>query len=111
MNARDVTVQHMVQTLEHGWRFTETLNLHHQWVWIIDFNGFGLKNAMQFSTSRSILGAFSRHMPERMGVVLMINPTPVLGTLLAAIKQFADARTMSKASSWSDDSLRVSFSA
>ena len=33
MNDRDVTVQHMVHVLEHGWRSTRALDLHHQWVW------------------------------------------------------------------------------
>jgi hypothetical protein len=95
-NERDITVRHMVHTLEHAWRFSDELGLDHQWVWIIDFNGFGMKNALEFSTSRATLSAFSKHMPERLGAVLLINPPSVFGTLLRAIKQFADARTMSK---------------
>lgn len=95
-NERDITVRHMVHSLEHAWRFSDELGLHHQWVWIIDFNGFGIKNALEFSTSRATLSIFSKHMPERMGAALLINPPSVFGTLLRAVKQFADARTMSK---------------
>ena len=95
-NDRDITVRHMVHSLEHAWRFTDELGLHPQWVWIIDFNGFGMKNALEFTTSRATLSTFSKHMPERLGATLLINPPAVFGTLLRAVKQFADARTMSK---------------
>lgn len=96
MNEKDVTVQHMVHVLEHAWRSTNELDLAPQWTWIIDFGGFSLWNAMQGSTSNGALSAFSRHMPERLGVVCLLNPPGIFDILLAAVKPFVDARTMSK---------------
>lgn len=95
-NETDVTVRHMCQTLEHAWRYTEKLNLHHQWLWLVDFGGFGIKHALQGRTSNASLGAFGTHMPERLGTVLLINPPSIFDLLLAAIKPFLDKRTMSK---------------
>ncbi len=95
-NETAVTVGHMCQTLEHAWTYTEDLDLHHQWLWIVDFNGFGLSHAMQGRTSNGALAAFSEHMPERLGAVLLLNPPRIFDLLLAAIKPFLDARTMSK---------------
>ncbi len=74
INHREITVRHMVHALEHAWRSSDELSLHHHWVWVIDFNGFGMKNAIEFSTSRATLSTFSKHMPERMGAALLINP-------------------------------------
>ena len=96
MNEKDVTVQHMVHTLEHAWRATDALQLAPTWVWCVDFQGFSLWNAMQGSTSNGALSAFSTHMPERLGAVLLVNPPGVFDLLLAAVRPFLDARTMSK---------------
>jgi hypothetical protein len=96
MNETAVTVGHMCQTLEHAWSHTEELNLHPQWLWLVDFNGFGLSHALQGRTSNAALAAFSTHMPERLGAVVLINPPRVFDILLAAIKPFIDARTLGK---------------
>lgn len=96
INERDVTVQHMCHTLEHAWRATEALDLAAQWVWVIDFGGFSFWNAMQGSTSSGAMSAFSAHMPERLGAVLLLNPPGVFDMLLAVLKPLLDARTMSK---------------
>jgi hypothetical protein len=95
-NETEVTVRHMVQTLEHAWRATEALGLHHQWVWLVDFAGFGLRHALQGRTSNAALASFSAHMPERLGAVVLLNPPGVFDLLLAAVKPFVDARTMAK---------------
>lgn len=91
-----VTVRHMVHTLEHAFRSTAALGLHHQWVWLVDFQGFGLWHAMQGKTSITSLQAFSHHMPERLGCVLLVNPPSIFDLLLTVVKTVADARTMSK---------------
>ena len=52
---------------------------------IIDFNGFGVKNAMQFATSKAVLKTFSTHQPERLGVALLINPPSVFNMLLQVL--------------------------
>jgi len=96
MNEKDVTVQHMVHTLEHAWRATDALQLAPTWLWIVDFVGFSFWNAMQGSTSNGALSAFGTHMPERLGAILLVNPPGVFDLLLAAVRPFVDSRTMSK---------------
>ena len=96
MNEKDVTVQHMVHTLEHAWRATDALQLAPTWVWCVDFAGFSLWHAMQGSTSNGALSAFGAHMPERLGAVLLVNPPGVFDILLAVVRPFVDARTMGK---------------
>ena len=95
-NEKHSSAQHMIHTLEHAWRNTDELELHPQWVWLVDFKGFRMWDALQGSTSNNVLGLFSEHMPERMGVVLLVNPPSVFDLLLAAIKPFMDARTLGK---------------
>lgn len=96
MNEKNVTLQHMCHTLEHAWRATQELDLAATWVWIIDFGGFSIWDAMQGSTSNGALSAFSNHMPERLGAAVLLNPPTVFDILLAAMRPFLDARTMSK---------------
>jgi hypothetical protein len=95
-NEKTMAVRHMVQTLEHAWRSTDELDLHPQWLWLIDFSGFSFWHAMQGSTSNAVLASFSAHLPERLGNAILINPPGVFDILLAAMRPFIDARTMSK---------------
>ena len=95
-NQKDEAVQHMSHTLERAWRSTSALGLHHQWVWVIDFAGFSWRDAMQSETSGHTLTTFGDHMPERMGLILLLNPPRVFDVLLAAIRPFVNAVTLAK---------------
>lgn len=66
------------------------------WTWIVDFRGFGLSDAMQGKTSSQTISTFSAHYPERLGVVLLLSPPSLFDMLLAVVRPFIDARTMSK---------------
>ena len=96
INEKEGAVQHMCHTLEHAWRSTDELGLHPQWVWLVDFKGFSMWNAMQSSTSSATITTFSTHMPERMGLVILINPPSIFDILFRAMRPFIDARTMGK---------------
>lgn len=67
-----------------------------QWVWVVDFRGFGFTHAMQARLGISFAKVFADHFPERLKALCMINPPTVFQLLLSAIKPFADERTMSK---------------
>lgn len=70
--------------------------VHFQWVWLIDFNGWGWSHAMQAKVGINTLSAFGSHMPERLGRIILLNPPRVLDMLMAVIKPFIDARTSGK---------------
>jgi hypothetical protein len=95
-NDLEVTVGHMVQSLEFAFRASSALALHHQWVWVIDFTGFSFWHAMQGSTSNATLQTFADHFPERLGSVLLLNPPGLFDILLGLVKAVADSRTMAK---------------
>jgi len=84
---------HMLATLEHVFSVSPT---SHAWVWAIDFNGFGLREALAARVGINTVSVFSRHLPERMGRILLINPPGVFDLFLAALKPFIDSRTSSK---------------
>lgn len=59
-------VLHMTRTLEIGFARPEVAE---KWVWIIDFNGFTMKQALQIKTSVAVMQCFGDIMPERVGLV------------------------------------------
>mmetsp|Transcript_42480 Transcript_42480/g.104124 ORF Transcript_42480/g.104124 Transcript_42480/m.104124 type:complete len:305 (-) Transcript_42480:114-1028(-) len=88
--------QHMARTLEIGFARPGAAST---WVWIVDFNGFGVHDAMQFTTSATVLSVFQDVYPECMGSVVFINPPSVLSILVSAVKKLLDERTMGKITS------------
>jgi hypothetical protein len=108
-NETAVTVRHMVHTLEHAWaallpasakqaegQEPDFVPPSSRWLWLIDFKSFGFSHAMQARTSIETVTTFSNHMPERMGTVLLLSPPTLLDMLVAVLKPFLDARTLSK---------------
>lgn len=65
-NEAEGCVMHMTRTLEMAWTRPEVAD---QWVWLIDFNGFTMKHAMQVKTSVAVMKVFGDIMPERVGKV------------------------------------------
>jgi hypothetical protein len=112
-------VRHMLHTLEQAWA-APAANGAERLLWIVDFNGFGMSHAMQGAwrraecpppppslsrthmhtrtgkTSNAFLSQFQAHLPERLGLALLINPPWVFDLLLAVMRPFIDARTMAK---------------
>uniref|UniRef100_A0A7S0VUD6 CRAL-TRIO domain-containing protein n=1 Tax=Hemiselmis tepida TaxID=464990 RepID=A0A7S0VUD6_9CRYP len=93
MNGARDAVLHMARTLELGWSHAHVAP---QWVWVIDFTGFRMHDAMQVKTSVAVMSTFGDVMPERLGGVILVNPPTILSIILTAIKPFVDDRTMSK---------------
>ncbi|KAJ3081335.1 hypothetical protein HK102_002422 [Quaeritorhiza haematococci] len=86
-------VAHVVHCLEHCWKHPKSAG---QWTWLVDFNGFGLSEAMQARLGISFATTFADHFPERLGRLILVNPPRVFSMLLSALKPFADHRTMEK---------------
>lgn len=96
-NDTAVTVQHMVHSLEHAWATcSREAPGADKLCWLIDFNGFGLKHAMSGGTASTFMTHVSTHLPERLYAAVLINPPAIFDMLLAVLRPFIDARTMSK---------------
>eukprot|EP00760_Papus_ankaliazontas_P020576 PhM_4_TR18462/c0_g1_i1/m.77200 len=89
----DHAVRHVTQTLFYIW---ESFPFSKQWVWIVDFNGYGLTHAMQAKIGIAFLTTFDNHFPERLRAVILVNPPSVFQVLLKALKPFGDERTWAK---------------
>jgi hypothetical protein len=86
------TVRHVVQSLEH------CFDAHgcEQWTWLVDFKDFGLTHAMQARLGITFASVFAAHFPERLRSIVLINSPTVFSMLLAALRPFADPRTLAK---------------
>lgn len=89
----DRQMSHMVHTLEHVF---EAAPHSARWLWIVDFNGFGLREALAARVGINTVSVFSAHMPERMGRIVLLNAPGVFSMFFGALKPFVDARTMAK---------------
>jgi hypothetical protein len=83
----DETVNHVVQTLEKSFAHTQSSD---KWLWLVDFNGFGLSHAMHTKLGIGFARTFSAHFPERLGRLVLINPPRVFDLLLGAVRPFCD---------------------
>jgi hypothetical protein len=103
----EATVTHVVHQLERCWDERESgaagLCQGGQWVWVVDFRGFGFTHAMQARLGISFATTFANHFPERLRCLLLLNPPTVFSLLLSALQPFADQRTLSKVQTLTGD--------
>ena len=95
------TVRHVVHQLEYCWNPATSEQgggdcLGKQWIWVVDFNGFGMKHALNARLGISFASTFANHFPERLHTLFLLNPPTVFSILLSALRPFADERTLSK---------------
>lgn len=88
----DEIVHHVAIQLEHCFSSTSST----RWVWCVDYNGFGVKEALQGKLAAKFGKLFSNHMPERLHKILLLNPPSIFRLLLQAAKPFVDKRTLDK---------------
>ena len=88
------TIAHCVNALEK--QFSAEPSGCQQWVWVVDFTGFGMTHALQARLGASFATVFRDHFPERLKAILLLNPPLLFRMLVGAIGAVADARTMAK---------------
>jgi len=86
-------VRHVARQLEYCYNLHQTGS---RWVWCVDYNGFGLKEALQGKLAAKFATLFSNHMPERLHKILLLNPPSIFQVMLKAVKPFVDKRTLNK---------------
>mmetsp|Transcript_2047 Transcript_2047/g.3141 ORF Transcript_2047/g.3141 Transcript_2047/m.3141 type:complete len:307 (-) Transcript_2047:357-1277(-) len=91
--AVDPIIHHMSHQLEYCFALPHSGS---RWIWCVDYNGFGLKEAMQGKLAARFGALFSNHMPERLHRVILLNPPSVFRILLNFAKPFVDQRTLDK---------------
>lgn len=84
---------HMVAALEHVFSLPQS---GEQWVWCVDFAGFGLRESAQVNIAVAFAKVLPHHYPERLHKIVMINRPYLFDFLMAAMKPFLDARTLGK---------------
>lgn len=70
--------------------------IDHRFTWLVDFSGFGLSQALQGRVGISTIGTLSKHFPERLHSLVLINAPGVFDLFIGAVRPFVDARTLSK---------------
>ncbi|KAK8956630.1 Patellin-6 [Platanthera zijinensis] len=87
-------VRHLVYLLENA-----ILNLPEEleeMVWLIDFTGWSLANAVPIRTARESASILQNHYPERLSVAFLYNPPRIFEAFWKIAKMFLDPVTMKK---------------
>jgi len=92
----EATMAHCVNTLEKQWGEVTGPSPPQDWVWMVDFRGFGVSHALQARLGMSFASIFRSHFPERLKSIILLNPPILFKALVAAIGAVADARTLAK---------------
>jgi hypothetical protein len=90
------TIAHVAHALEKQFTGEAGGPAPRQWVWIVDFSGFGLTHALQARLGLSFGYMFREQFPERLKRIVLINPPLLFRGLLAALSAIADERTVAK---------------
>lgn len=86
-------VAHFAQSLEKV--FTHPSS-GPRFVWLFDMAGYTFRHAMLVRVALGYAMTFSRHYPERLEAVCLLNPPAVWDVALSLVRPFLDARTLAK---------------
>jgi len=90
------TVAHAAHALEKSFAGEDGDPAPRQWVWVVDFTGFGITHALQARLGLAFGYLFREHFPERLKKIILLNPPMLFRGLLAALSAIADERTVAK---------------
>ncbi|KAK1316702.1 hypothetical protein QJS10_CPA05g01146 [Acorus calamus] len=93
-SSHDNQLRHLVYLLENA-----ILNLpddQEQMVWLIDFTGWSLSNAVPNRTARETINILQNHYPERLSAAFLYSPPRIFETFWKIIKFFLDPKTFQK---------------
>jgi len=85
-------IYHMDRTCAH----MDESNGISQWVWIIDYKEYSMKNAPPMSTAMETLSLLSNHYPERLGAAFLIEPPFLFSLMWKAVSPFVPPATHKK---------------
>ncbi|CAL4944106.1 unnamed protein product [Urochloa decumbens] len=65
-------------------------------VWLIDFTGWTMANAVPIKTARETTSILQNHYPERLAVAFLFNPPKVFEAFWKIVKYFLDPKSIEK---------------
>ncbi|CEM00020.1 unnamed protein product [Vitrella brassicaformis CCMP3155] len=86
-------LHHVICTLDRAFTVPDTAP---QWVWCVDFNGFGLSHAVNVQLAKDCVSTFSNHFPERLGLLVLLDPPTVFQALWSVVSPLLDRNTAAK---------------
>jgi len=87
-------IRFLVYTLENA-----VLNLpegQEKMVWLIDFTGWTMANAVPIKTARETTNILQNHYPERLAVAFLFNPPKVFEAFWKVVRYFLDPTSIEK---------------
>ncbi|WVZ60336.1 hypothetical protein U9M48_010379, partial [Paspalum notatum var. saurae] len=69
---------------------------HEKMIWLIDFTGWTMANAVPIKTARETVNILQNHYPERLAMAFLFNPPKVFEAFWKVVKYFLDPRTIEK---------------
>lgn len=93
MNGLGDAIPHMAYALENCFKLPGAAG---QWVWIVDFNGFGMRHASHVKVAATTIVTFANNYPERMGCIILLDPPRAFKYMFNAVYPFIDVKTRSK---------------
>eukprot|EP00735_Rhodelphis_limneticus_P006238 TRINITY_DN18619_c0_g1::TRINITY_DN18619_c0_g1_i1::g.1072::m.1072 TRINITY_DN18619_c0_g1::TRINITY_DN18619_c0_g1_i1::g.1072 ORF type:complete len:375 (+),score=40.74,sp/Q55CU8/RSC5_DICDI/25.74/5e-19,CRAL_TRIO/PF00650.15/3.5e-27,CRAL_TRIO_N/PF03765.10/6.5e-05,CRAL_TRIO_N/PF03765.10/4.7e+03,CRAL_TRIO_2/PF13716.1/1.6e+03,CRAL_TRIO_2/PF13716.1/0.024,Metal_resist/PF13801.1/0.019,Zip/PF02535.17/9.5 TRINITY_DN18619_c0_g1_i1:66-1127(+) len=85
---------HLIYAIENAVKTMKQPEVE-SWVWILDFTGFGLR-ACNPQLAKATNDVLANHYPERLGMLLAVNPPSVFHYFWKAISRFIDPKTGGK---------------
>jgi hypothetical protein len=107
-NSHEGQLRHLVYMLENA-----IINLpeeQEQMIWLIDFTGWSLSNAVPMRTARDTANILQNHYPERLANAFLYNPPKVFEAFWKVVKYFLDPKTSHKVNfvySKNEESIKV----
>ncbi|XP_073105390.1 phosphatidylinositol transfer protein PDR16 isoform X2 [Elaeis guineensis] len=93
-SSHDNQLRHLVYLLENA-----ILNLpegQERMLWLIDFTGWSLTNAVPVKTAREAANILQNHYPERLAASFLYNPPRIFEAFWKIVKYFLDPKTFQK---------------
>ncbi|KAG6486470.1 CRAL-TRIO domain-containing protein C23B6.04c-like [Zingiber officinale] len=93
-SSQENQLRHLVYLLENA-----IINLpekQEDMMWLIDFTGWSLSNAVPIKQAREIANILQNHYPERLGFAFLYNPPRIFEAFWKVVKYFLDPKTFQK---------------
>eukprot|EP00249_Psilotum_nudum_P023869 c29012_g2_i3 orf=406-1305(-) len=87
-------IRHLVYLLENA-IFNLPLD-QEQMVWLIDFKGWSLTNAVPVRTAHETANILQNHYPERLASAILYNPPRIFEAFWKVVRHFLDSKTFQK---------------
>eukprot|EP00300_Choanocystis_sp_HF-7_P037627 c53848_g1_i1.p1 GENE.c53848_g1_i1~~c53848_g1_i1.p1 ORF type:complete len:313 (+),score=55.75 c53848_g1_i1:53-991(+) len=104
-----INMTHLCYLLESCLSLGKRVGWAERWVWVVDFQGFGIRDCDPRSSR--LTSHLLAHYPDRLGAVLLVDAPKAFSGIWKVIKGIIDEVTRSKVHFISSDKARQSFTA